>query len=138
MATGVLELRAGARLWFDGQAWTVCEVHAGTVRLQDGSAGFRAATIGDLLQSASGLDGPKPDRATVDGLSSVALASLSTGQRAAVDREAVVLTPLLATATGCDDTGSDSDGAVRLGPELDRAPHGPARADRPSTQPRRP
>lgn len=114
MATGVLEVRAGTRLWFDGCAWTVCEVSTGTVRLQDGSGGFRTATIGDLLESASGLDGPRGDESPVDALSSVALACLTTRQRAAVDCESALLASLLPATAGADDIDDHGDIATRL------------------------
>jgi len=105
----------GARLWFDGQAWTVCEVLTGTVRLQDGSAGFRTATIGDLLGSASGLDDPRGEQLPATELSAVALASLTSGQRAVLEAEVVALSALLGGDAGEDpDNGMGADTASRL------------------------
>ena len=102
MATGVLEVRAGTRLWFDGQAWTVCEVLTGMVRLQDGSSGFRTVTIGDLLASASGVDGPGDEKPVDAALPSVALAALTSKQRGEVEREAAVLSRLLAEMSSAE------------------------------------
>jgi len=95
----VLELAVGGRIWFDGQAWTIGDVHARTVRLQDDDNGYRSAAVADLLETATALPGVnrQNDAAeqVADGPESVALASLTTRQRAEVMRQVEVLSPLL-------------------------------------------
>lgn len=93
MSDAVLEVRVGARIWFDGAAWTVCAVNASTVRLHSGVGHYRLASIDDLLGSGSTIEPVGAAEAEV--LPSVMLASLTSKQRAAVEREAAVLTELL-------------------------------------------
>ncbi|MEI2776184.1 MAG: hypothetical protein V9G19_09475 [Tetrasphaera sp.] len=52
----VLELKVGARAWFDGGAWTVCEVLGAEVRLRDSDDRYRLTAIDELLGRARGLD----------------------------------------------------------------------------------
>ena len=60
--SAVLEVRAGNRLWFDGEAWSVCQVDATTVRLHDGDGRYRTVTVAELIDTASPAEsGHQPD-----------------------------------------------------------------------------
>lgn len=106
MTGGALDLRAGKRLWFDGGSWTVCEVSAAAARLGDDRGSYRSAAIADLIDAATGLDETHGIGHGADAvLPSVALASLTSRQRAAVEAQVEVLAPLL-NPEGTDGAGS--------------------------------
>ena len=101
--SGVLDLRVGSRLWFDGGAWSVCEVSGAEVRLRDSREGYRLAAINELLGRARDLDAENRDvENPTDGLSSLALSALTSKQRSALERRLAVITPLM------EPGGSDS------------------------------
>lgn len=97
--SAVLEVRVGSRLWFDGEAWSVCEVDATTVRLHDGDGRYRTVTVAELIDTASPAgSGHQPDP---DGLPlprNVAWASLSSKKRSTLEREVTVFSVLLESA----------------------------------------
>ena len=97
--SAVLEVRVGSRLWFDGEAWSVCEVDATTVRLNAGDGRYRTVTVAELIDTASPAEsGHQPDP---DGLPlprNVAWASLSSKKRSSLEREVTVFSVLLESA----------------------------------------
>ncbi|GAA1792321.1 MAG: isoprenylcysteine carboxylmethyltransferase family protein [Actinobacteria bacterium] len=97
--SAVLEVRVGSRLWFDGEAWSVCEVDAATVRLNDGDGRYRTVTVAELIDTASPAEsGHQQDP---DGLPlprNVAWASLSSKKRSSLEREVTVFSVLLESA----------------------------------------
>lgn len=95
MSGNVLELKVGARVWFDGGAWTVCEVPGAEVRLRDSHDRYRLTAIDELLGRARDLDAVADTDATSPGMSNVALSALTAKQRGLVDRRLAVLAPLL-------------------------------------------
>lgn len=95
MSSNVLELRVGARVWFDGGAWTVCEVLGAEVRLRDSGNGYRLTAIDELLGRASELDTDLDEVGPHVGMTSVALSRLTAKQRSMVERRLAVLAPLL-------------------------------------------
>lgn len=95
MSGNVLELKVGARVWFDGGAWTVCEVLGAEVRLRDSHDRYRLTAIDELLGRARDLDAVADTDATSPGMSNVALSALTAKQRGLVDRRLAVLAPLL-------------------------------------------
>jgi len=95
MSGNVLELKVGARVWFDGGAWTVCEVLGAEVRLRDSHDRYRLTAIDELLGRARDLDVVPDTDATSPGMSNVALSALTAKQRGLVDRRLAVLAPLL-------------------------------------------
>ena len=95
MSSNVLELRVGARVWFDGGAWTVCEVLGAEVRLRDSGNGYRLTAIDELLGRASDLDTDLDEVGPHVGMTSVALSRLTAKQRSMVERRLAVLAPLL-------------------------------------------
>lgn len=107
MSSAVLELAAGKGLWFDGSLWTVCEVHASTARLHDDRSHYRSVAICDLLEAATSVDDPSEPREEYLESTVVALSSLTSRQRAAVEREATVLGPLLQSNPPSDLLDSD-------------------------------
>lgn len=98
MTGSVLEVRVGTRLWFDGEGWTVCEVHGTTVRLQGDEGRYRTAAVADLLEGASALDAGShaSDGGQRNLLSGVGLGSLTLKQRARLEAEVEIFAGLLA------------------------------------------
>lgn len=95
MSGNVLELKVGARVWFDGGAWTVCEVLGAEVRLRDSEDRYRLTAIDELLGRARGLDADAEPGASSLGMTNVALSALTAKQRSLVERRLAVLAPLL-------------------------------------------
>lgn len=67
MSSNVLELKVGARVWFDGGAWTVCEVLGVEVRLRDSGERYRLTAIDELLGRARDLDADADEDASCIG-----------------------------------------------------------------------
>lgn len=95
MSRNVLELKVGARVWFDGGAWTVCEVLGAEVRMRDSDDRYRLTAIDELLGRARGLDADAEPSASSLGMTNVALSALTAKQRSLVERRLAVLAPLL-------------------------------------------
>lgn len=91
----MLQLRVRARVWFDGAAWTVCDVSGAEVRLRDCGDGYRLAAIDELLGWARDLDVDVADECSPREMANVALSGLTAKQRSAVERLLGVLAPLL-------------------------------------------
>lgn len=114
MTSSVLELKVGARIWFDGGAWTVCEVFGAEVRLLDSGERYRLAAIDELLGSARDLNAASSHDEYVDGcLAAVALSALTTKQRTQLERRLAVLSPLL--EAGAADAASIGSASEALG-----------------------
>ncbi len=98
----VLEVRVGSRLWFDGEEWTVCDVNATTVRLNDGQGSYRLATVAELLDNAS-LTAPYDpgDALALPIPRNVAWASLSTKEKTSLERDSAAFKRLI------EDVGPD-------------------------------
>ena len=112
--SGVLDLRVGSRLWFDGGAWSVCEVSGAEVRLRDSRDGYRLAAITELLGRARDLDAGDGDVENPnDSLSSLALSALTSKQRSALERRLVVIAPLM--EAGGSDSAALTAAASALG-----------------------
>jgi hypothetical protein len=85
--SAVLEVRAGNRLWFDGEAWSVCQVDATTVRLHDGDGRYRTVTVAELIDTASPAES-RP-HAAPEGLPvprNIAWASLSSKKQSSLEK----------------------------------------------------
>ena len=112
--SGVLDLRVGSRLWFDGGAWSVCEVSGAEVRLRDSRDGYRLAAITELLGRARDLDAGDGDVENPnDSLSSLALSALTSKQRSVLERRLVVIAPLM--EPGGSDSAALTAAAATLG-----------------------
>ena len=94
--SAVLEVRVGSRLWFDGEAWSVCQVNATTVRLHDGDGRYRTVTVAELVDTASPAEpGHQADPEGLPLPRNVAWASLPSKRRSSLDKEMTVFTRLL-------------------------------------------
>lgn len=94
--SAVLEIRAGSRLWFDGEAWSVCQVDVTTVRLHNGDGAYRTVTVAELIDNASPADsGPTADPVGLALPRNVAWSSLSSKKQSSLEKEVTVFTGLL-------------------------------------------
>lgn len=112
--SGVLDLRVGSRLWFDGGAWSVCEVTGAEVMLRDSRQGYRLAAITELLGRARDLDAGEEDVENPnDSLSRLALSALTPKQRSVLERRLAVIAPLM--EPGGSDSAALTAAAATLG-----------------------
>jgi len=109
----VLRVEVGAQLWFDGEAWTVCELTGAAVRLLAEGGRYRMASVSELLGTATGLDDASGSNGSSEVSASIVLACLTTKQREKLNKEVALLSPLVA------DIGSD--GSSHQGDRLHRA-----------------
>lgn len=97
MSAESLDISVGARLWYEGAAWTVVELDGSSALLRAGDQ-FKKVHAPSLVGTAESLDLPTVQDARAE-LDAVVLASLNTKQREEVYREAKVFDELvLATA----------------------------------------
>ena len=88
MSAEVLDVSVGARLWYQGAAWTVVEHDGAGVLLRSGEQLTKVHG-----PSLVGVAEPLDDRRVVDPteeLGAVVLASLTSAQRADLQRQAAV------------------------------------------------
>lgn len=89
-----LHLKVGGRIWLDGQGWEVAEFTGSTVRLISGDQ-LRTVSVTSLLSaSTDGAEEAAPDD-DLFAIPSLALASLTTAEKAALDLQVGVLRRLL-------------------------------------------
>jgi len=94
VSSSALEVRVGGRIWFDGEVWTVCEIDGSRARLLGGGK-HRTSSIKELLADASAVDDPVDANEPPQLLGAIALASLTSKQRARLEKEVATLAPLL-------------------------------------------
>jgi transposase InsO family protein len=122
MGEATLTLSPGARLWFDGRSWTVCELAANTVRLRDDVDVTRVVAVAELLGAADQLVDDVPARdasvAEQDIPAAVVLASISATARRKLEQELEILRPLLEDRGDPERTNRLSAAAGSLGVSL--------------------
>ena len=91
--TDVLELRPGARIWFDGTSWEVVTLSGREVTLRSGDS-LQRATFAEVVvrgvSMAAPVDGPDP--------ATVVLSSLTSAQRRELEIRAKLVRGLLSEA----------------------------------------
>lgn len=94
MSTDSLDVSVGARLWFQGSAWTVVEHDGATVLLRSGE-NLRKVHAPSLVGLAQPLDDQVDEGQSQTELDAVVLSALSATQRRAVEAEAQVFDDLV-------------------------------------------
>ncbi|MFD9668906.1 helix-turn-helix domain-containing protein [Rhodococcus sp. NPDC059968] len=98
--TDIIELRPGARIWFDGTSWEVVTLHGCEVTLRSGEALQRVAVAElagrGIAIAAAPVDGPDP--------AAVVLTSLTAAQRRELEVRAEHVRSLLSGAQSDDAT----------------------------------
>lgn len=94
MSTDSLDVSIGARLWFQGSAWTVVEHDGATVLLRSGD-NLRKVHAPSLVGLAQPLDDQIDEGQSQTELDAVVLSALSATQRRAVEAEAQVFDDLV-------------------------------------------
>ncbi|MCM3660375.1 transposase [Georgenia satyanarayanai] len=93
MSVESLDVSVGARLWYQGSAWTVVEHDGDGVMLRSGDH-FRKVHAPSLVGAAESLD-YRAVQHTDTELDAIVLAALSSKQRAEVERQATVFDELV-------------------------------------------
>lgn len=87
MSTTVLDVSVGARLWYQGTAWTVVELDGFAVTLRS-SDQFKRVHAPALTGIAEPLDNDRDDEDSAESLDAVVIASLTPKQRRQIESEA--------------------------------------------------
>lgn len=94
MREETLNVSVGARLWYQGSAWTVVEHDGMSVLLRSGEQ-LKRVDAPSLVGLAGGLDEPVATEDPLVELDSVVLASLSVAQRREIESEATTIHELI-------------------------------------------
>ena len=98
MSVESLDTSVGARLWYEGTAWTVVELDGATVVLRSADR-FKRVHAPSLIGLAQPLDERTQDDDPHAELDAVVLGGLTTAQRARVEAEAQVYNQLVLTVS---------------------------------------
>ncbi len=113
MTTESLDTSVGARLWYEGAAWTVVQIDGSTVLLQSADRYVRVHAPA-LVGVARPLDEPFHDDSPHAELDAVILASLTGAQRARIESEAAVYSELVLTVSDVPLEHRYEEAAVKL------------------------
>lgn len=94
MSTESLDTSVGARLWYEGAAWTVVQLEGTTALLRSADRLLRVH-VPSLVGAARPLDDPAHDAPPHAELDAVILASLTRAQRSSIEAEAKIYSQLV-------------------------------------------
>ena len=113
MTTESLDTSVGARLWYEGAAWTVVQIDGSTVLLQSADRYVRVHAPA-LVGVARPLNESFHDDSPHAELDAVILASLTGAQRARIESEAAVYSELVLTVSDVPLEHRYEEAAVKL------------------------